>query len=172
MRLIHGSALKEFLERGEIIADCADSPAVCLDEIRVGLSLAPRLVTDLTDIDVERVEPASSRTTSDLTVVPGRFYLGSSQERIRIPNNVIGQMFTRSKYARVGLEFALSSSFIFPGYGWDDPQSFVFEISSRCAPIKLTAGRVYAFLVLYELEDCTFVKEAGTRFPLKPGFLG
>jgi hypothetical protein len=85
---------------------------------------------------------------------------------------MLGQMFTRSKFARVGLEFALSSSFIFPGYGLNDPVPFVFEISTRASTVTLTAGGTYAFLVMYELdEDVRCKPESGRPFPFIEGGL-
>lgn len=174
MRLLFGNELGAALDRNEVI--CAESGRAAnrLDDIRIGLSLDDSLITDIGDIDPTRLVPARfHRFRFEKTIIePGRFYLGASRERIRIPPNVMGQMFTRSKYARVGLEFALSSSFVFPGYGWDDPKPFVFEISARAAPIELRAGNVYAFLTLFILDRSLLPKPTRDReFPFVQGGL-
>jgi deoxycytidine triphosphate deaminase len=174
MKLLYGKALRDAIGRNEVIANCEDIDHACLDSVRVGLSLKDALITDMRDIDMQNLCPHQFRTAkvSEITIEPGRFYIGTSRERIRIPSNMLGQMFTRSKYARVGLEFALSSSFVFPGYGLKEPMPFVFEISTRTSPMKLTSGVTYAFLVLYELAEGIPCKPDGDKqFPFIEGGL-
>jgi deoxycytidine triphosphate deaminase len=168
MKLLYGKALRDALARQEIIADCDDIDRACLDSVRIGLSLHNVVLTDIQNIDMKSVVPRQFTRTefSELTLEPGHLYIGTSRERIRIPSNMLGQMFTRSKYARVGIEFALSSSFVFPGYGLDEPKPFVFEISTRVPSVTVTSGVTYAFLVLFQLdEDVPSKPEARRQFP-------
>jgi deoxycytidine triphosphate deaminase len=174
MKLLYGEALAAALKRNEIVVPESGCAVQRLDEIRIGLTLSGTLITDISEIDSREFKPTHFKRLefTKAPILPHHFYLGTSHERIRIPPNVIGQMFTRSKYARVGLEFALSSSFIFPGYGWHEPTPFVFEISARAAPVEVAAGEIYAFLVLFTLDDPIHPKPVQSRtFPFVEGGL-
>lgn len=174
MKLLYGEALTASLDRNEIVCARSGQSARRLDDIRVGLTLDGTVVTGIHDVDSRTLRPARFDRVefADTVISPGEFYLGVSRERIRIPPNVIGQMFTRSKFARLGIEFALSSSFIFPGYGWDNPTPFIFEISARAAPVQVSAGEVYAFLVLFTLDEPIVPKPGGNNeFPFVAGGL-
>lgn len=67
----------------------------------------------LGDMDVNR---AVSRTEKGWVIYPGAFTLGTTLERVRLPNDLVGRVEGRSTYGRLGLLVHVSAGFIDPGF--------------------------------------------------------
>jgi len=93
-------------------------------------------------------------------------------EEFSLPDNIMAIVYTRSKYARIGLEMVRSSVFVIPGFGRTTPTPIVFEISTSVEVTNLTSDEKYAFLLFYELTNGIELTASDykTRFPLM--FLG
>lgn len=75
--------------------------------------------------------------------------LGQTLERIKLPENIVGRIDGKSRFARIGLLVHLSSSFIQPGV--DNVQ--VLEIANFSPNnLELSPGLVVCQVVLEELK--------------------
>lgn len=85
-----------------------------------------------------------------------------------LPRNIFGIINTRSKYARLGLELARSSTFVIPGFGAERPSPIVFEITVPHSIQGLRAREAYGFLLLFEADFEIATESAAyiNRFPL------
>jgi dCTP deaminase len=68
---------------------------------------------------------------------PGEFALGMTQERITLPNDIVGWLDGRSSLARLGLMVHITAHAIDPG--WDGHLTFEFFNAGRL-PLALTPG--------------------------------
>jgi deoxycytidine triphosphate deaminase len=127
-----------------------------LDDLRIGLRLSEEILEIGGPVDISCQPDAANYQRHKLNrvhLMPGRFYLGTSRETFSIPNNIMGVLNTRSKYARLGLELARFSVYVAPGFGADEPASFVFEISPSVEIKGLSPDIPYGLLLLFEFED-------------------
>ncbi len=104
-------------------------------------------------IDIKENQDAAAYTerivTNSLTLKPGDFILGISEERIKLPGNICGIMTGRSRFARLGLAIHATSDFIQPGV--DNRQ--VFEIKNFSNnDLVLHAGAKISQLVLIKTK--------------------
>ncbi len=68
------------------------------------------------DIDVSRLgELVELEDHQYIELKPGDFVLGITKERIKLPENILGILSGRSRFARLGLMVHVSSNFIHPG---------------------------------------------------------
>ena len=63
---------------------------------------------------------------SEYIIKPGEFVLGSTYERIQVPNTIVGQLDGRSTIARVGLQIHCTSEIIDGNH--EHPRCVVLEI--------------------------------------------
>lgn len=147
-----------------------NAEALFLDDVRIGLRLRDKLLEVRSARKPRSMDSARKRElyVAEATLRPGRLYLGLSREELWLPPNVMGLLYTRSKYARLGLNMMGSSVFVIPGFGGGTPTPIAFELSVLVRMRGLTASERYAFLVLYELSGS--VSTGGDvyrrRFPL------
>jgi len=86
---------------------------------------------------------------SYLALEPGAFVLGITRERITLPDNIMGRLSGRSRFARVGLMVHVSSSIVQPGS--DNHQ--VLEIANLGnRTIRLYPGVRICQIVFEEVE--------------------
>jgi hypothetical protein len=97
--------------------------------------------------------PATRLDIETSTLRPGRFYLATTRERVRLGPNYFGSVHTRSKYARVGFETLTSSNFLVPGFGSTGPAPIVLEITTRLPTSGLSRDHVYCFMLIYRGSD-------------------
>ena len=84
-----------------------------------------------------------------IMLMPGQFILGITKEKIKMPNNVCGFLYGRTRFARFGLSIHTTASFIHAGVS----NNQVFEISNESnVPLVLKAGTKIAQLILMRTE--------------------
>ena len=80
---------------------------------------------------------------------PGEFILGITREKIKLPDNICGWIYGRSRFARFGLNVHSVASFIQPGVN----NKQVFEISNLSGmPLILKPGTKIAQIILERTE--------------------
>jgi deoxycytidine triphosphate deaminase len=85
------------------------------------------------------------------TLRPGEFFLGQTRERIAISNRIFGQLHTRSRWARLGLDCLGSSTYVSPGFGAGEAIPLVLEITTKIS-ISIADDDPIAALVLFEID--------------------
>jgi dCTP deaminase len=85
----------------------------------------------------------------EIVIMPGQFILGISKEKIKLPDNVCGWLYGRSRFARFGLSIHSTASFIHPGIH----NKQVFEISNTSnMPLVLKSGVKIGQIILERAE--------------------
>ena len=86
---------------------------------------------------------------NEIVVMPGQFLLGISKEKIKLPGNICGWIYGRSRFARFGLTVHSTASFIQPGIN----NKQIFEISNMSnIPLVLKAGTRIGQIILERVE--------------------
>jgi len=104
-------------------------------------------------IDVKK-ESDSTREVkiekSGFVLHPGEFILGSTKEKITLPNDIAAKLEGRSSLGRLGLIVHATAGYVDPGFsGW-----LTFEISNISnLPIRLYAGMRIAQLCFYQMTS-------------------
>jgi len=107
-------------------------------------------VVDLKDTGFEMA--FDLRKSRVIVLKPGELCLGKTLERIRLPNDVMGKLEGRSRYARMGLIIHTTSALVQPGS--DNRQ--ILEICNLAPfPIRLHAGMRVSQVVFERLESPT-----------------
>jgi deoxycytidine triphosphate deaminase len=150
-----------------------DAGEIFLDDLRIALRLRSQILQASGPVDLANPDEFnwSTHNLADVALMPHRFYLATSVEMLSLPNNMMGLICTRSKYARAGLELAQSSVFVIPGFGSSSPAPLVFEIYPRVELRGLRSNFPYGFLLLFELDEETKTGDLdyASRFPLSTG---
>ncbi len=105
---------------------------------------------DLAELDFKE---ATEKVVSDsLELMPGEMCLGLTLEKITLPDDIIGHLEGRSRYARMGLAVHVTSSLVQPGS--DNHQ--VLEIVNL-SPFKLVVrkGMRISQILFEKLESST-----------------
>jgi dCTP deaminase len=85
----------------------------------------------------------------EILVMPGQFVLGITKEKIKLPNNICGWIYGRTRYARFGLSVHSTASFIQPGVN----NKQVFEISNKSnMPLILKAGTKIGQIIFERID--------------------
>ncbi len=146
-------------------------PEYYLDDIRIGLSLdSISRMPDKIEIDVASNDDIDliKMGNKNINFLKDEFYLASTLEKFSLPNNIIGIINTRSKYARIGIETVNSSWFVIPNFGQEIPTPIILEIKSHVDILNVNVDDSLAYLLLFELDVRITPKEVKnylTRFP-------
>ncbi len=131
-----------------------------LDQIRFGLRLDSRLtyLNETVDLKLSTKHQysigESLRLNSNSILESNSFHLGKSCAKFELPANIIATIHTRSKFARVGLEFLCSSNLMIPGFGYEQPSEIVYEIRNTYRLKNFYDNYTfYSFLIFYELDE-------------------
>lgn len=162
MRVVDETRFAELIQNGGII----HRHCQYLDGIKIGLRIDPvghvlPAVVDLGDKG-SSLEPFDVRTEA---MVPGRLYLLRTEEAIALPPTIFGFMHTRSRFARLGLDFLGSSNYVAPAYGDGAPANLVLEVTCKAQTRNLPLDTAVAALVLFEVETPIRAHSATNRFP-------
>jgi len=68
---------------------------------------------DLKNFDYKKITKLIK--TDKITIKPGQLVLGITKEKIKLNENLAGDLEGRSRYARIGLLIHVSSNFVHPG---------------------------------------------------------
>ncbi len=83
---------------------------------------------------------------------PGDLILGKTVEKITLPDNIIGKLEGRSRYARMGLAVHVTSAVVQPG---SDNHQVLEIVNLAPFPIVLHAGMRISQLLLQKMESET-----------------
>jgi deoxycytidine triphosphate deaminase len=143
-----------------------------LDDIRLGLSVE-KLFEVEPEVDLLNVDKTQKKeiTINPIKLQKSNFYLGISGEKFSLPNNVIGLINTRSKYARIGIDVVNSSFLVIPGFGNSTPTPIVFEITTQTNINNFVIGDYYAYAIFFQIDNNvnlnSIEKEYEKRFPFE-----
>lgn len=85
------------------------------------------------------------------TIATNDFILGSTQETISLPDNIVACIEGKSSLARLGLQIHQTGGWIDAGFSGQVTLE-LYNVSNR--PIVLTAGMPIAQIVFFETEHC------------------
>jgi dCTP deaminase len=87
-----------------------------------------------------------------ITLKPGELCLGKTVERIKLPDDIMGSLEGRSRYARMGVIIHTTSALVQPG---SDNRQVLEIVNLAPFPIKLHAGMRVSQVVFERLESPT-----------------
>lgn len=126
---------------------------------------------DVTHIDVREKFEVTQLTDEgfggSIVIHPGEFLLGATNEKIELPNNILGLLEGRSSLARIGLVVHATASLVQPGF-----KGFLtLEMSNMSnLPIKLYVGMRIAKIAF--AQTTTPVKDQYGSVKLKSKYSG
>jgi len=94
-------------------------------------------------------EPIKNKNNS-LTIFPGEFYILKSKQKIRIPNNMAGEMIPYD--TAIGDFRAHYAGFFDPGFGNPNGSFAVLEVRTNEVPFTLDDDQIIATLVYEKLN--------------------
>lgn len=90
--------------------DIVIEPAMEPDQLQPA-SVDVRIGSELYDVDAD-----THIRTDRLCLQPGQFYLGTTQERVELPNDIAAQLAGRSSLGRMGVVVHKTAGWIDPGF--------------------------------------------------------
>lgn len=171
MRLLKKAELLKLIENKELVIESSlSSENLFLDELRFGLTI-DEIIELKGEVDLQHFTSVetSSVNIDSLIIYPERFYIGITNQKFGLPNNLIGFIYTRSMYARVGIEFVQSSNMIIPGFGMSKSTPIILEIQSNLTTRGFTKNDIYCFVLFFEVDeaiDSNVKIDYTSRFPL------
>lgn len=105
---------------------------------------------DLLETSFEKV--TRKIKAKQIVLAPGELVLGKTVERVTLPNNIIGSLEGRSRYARMGLAVHVTSSVVQPG---SDNRQVLEIVNLSPFPLLLHAGMRISQLILQKMESET-----------------
>ncbi len=97
-------------------------------------------------------EAFEMKKAQQITLKPGELCLGKTLERISLPDNVMGKLEGRSRYARMGVIIHTTSALVQPG---SDNRQVLEIVNLAPFPIKLHAGMRISQVVFEFLKTPT-----------------
>lgn len=119
--------IRERLEKGDLVIETLDDPEMQIQPASVDLRLANDFVVyrlsrmaviDPRDAEtVERYTESVHVKENDAFILhPGEFVLGSTRERVRIPDDLVARVEGRSSIGRLAVVVHATAGFIDPGF--------------------------------------------------------
>jgi dCTP deaminase len=109
-----------------------------------------RKIVDLRDTGFG--EAYELKKAQEITLKPGELCLGKTAERITLPEDIMGRLEGRSRYARMGVIIHLTSALVQPG---SDNRQVLEIVNLAPFPIKLHAGMRVSQVVFDQLKSPT-----------------
>ena len=162
--------LQKRLERGDIAVDPLDDPELQIQPASIDLRLASEFrvyqLPHVGSLDARNPE-AIQKYTKELVIEdgeafvlhPGEFALGSTYERVKIPNDLVARVEGRSSIGRLAVVVHATAGFVDPGF----EGQITLELSNlgRCA-VKLYPGMRISQIVFHTMTSAA-------RRPYGPG---
>lgn len=154
--MLRDSSIRQAIESGHLGIDPYD-PAMIQPaslDVRLGDSFqvfrSHRVGSiDLADPPVGLTEQVAPDDKNRFTVHPGEFCLGVTQERVRIPNDMLCKIDGRSSIGRLGLLVHITAGIIDPGF----EGTITLELANLTrVPIRLYPGLTIAQLTFQYLD--------------------
>jgi len=92
------------------------------------------------------------KRSESITLKPGELCLGKTLERVKLPNNVMGKLEGRSRYARMGVIIHTTSALVQPG---SDNHQVLEIVNLAPFPIKIHSGMRLSQVVFELLQTPT-----------------
>ncbi|WP_419918827.1 dCTP deaminase [Candidatus Poriferisocius sp.] len=142
--ILSDRTIRSELESGRIEIDPLDDGAIQPSSVDLRIDRHFRVFRNHTEgcIDVRKnmdtlTEPVSIETDGVFVLHPGEFVLGSTLERVRVPNNLVARLEGKSSLGRLGLLIHSTAGFV--DAGWNG--RLTLELSNVATlPITLYAG--------------------------------
>lgn len=166
MPLVSREKIKQLIEKKELII------TPILDDIQIGEStidlrignvfkMSRQTRTPYIDISTNEMERFFDTTYrdfgEDFILYPNQLVLASTFEFIKLPNNIMSHVYTRSSINRLGINIA---SIVQPGYSG----TLTLELKNiGHNAIKLTAGMRVVQLVLFDVQSDKFIPYSKIR---------
>jgi len=109
-----------------------------------------RQVVDLKETDFR--EAFELKKSSEITLKPGELCLGKTVEKLTLPNNIMGRLEGRSRYARMGVIIHTTSALVQPG---SDNRQVLEIVNLSPFPIRIHAGMRISQVVFETLKTRT-----------------
>ena len=109
-----------------------------------------RKVVDLRDVGF--AEAFEMKRAKEITLRPGELCLGKTLERIKLPDDIMGKLEGRSRYARMGVIIHTTSALVQPG---SDNHQVLEIVNLAPFPIKIHAGMRVSQVVFESLKSPT-----------------
>ncbi len=109
-----------------------------------------REIVDLRDTGFQSA--FDMKRAKEITLKPGELCLGKTVERIKLPDDIMGRLEGRSRYARMGVIIHTTSALVQPG---SDNRQVLEIVNLAPFPIKLHAGMRVSQVVFERLESKT-----------------
>lgn len=149
--------IQELIEKNQLLDPYTlDSLSSASYELRVGSYRSPS--------DNKPVGPTSLPAEAALQIKAGGFMLVGTIERLRIPNDVLGMLYLRSTYARLGF-VSWFQGVVDPGFE-GTPTILLHNLGGRV--LTITGGDRICHLVLERLSTAVARPYRG-RYYLAPG---
>jgi len=172
MGILTGKQIKNLMGSGKLILEREGGKEIGVNPASIDIHLSDKFIafkySHRTFVDSKEIEdPISGETVkpdgrhiiyhkyTDEYIGPRHYYvhdgdalLSSSEERLRLPDNVCGRFYGSTPLLKLGLEIKAASSwseFLEPGYKGD---LRIFFRNSAWMPIKVYASQVVGRLVL------------------------
>jgi len=160
MILSDGDILRR-LERGDLVVEPLDDVDLQVQPASVDLRLGPEFL-EFQHANIPCIHPTSEREVDEYveeTVVeegeefilhPGDFVLGTTYERVEVPDDLIAHVQGRSSMGRLAIVIHATAGIIDPGYRGQ----ITLELSNLgTAPVALTPGMRISQVIFTELKN-------------------
>jgi dCTP deaminase len=168
------------LEEGDLVVDPLDDPDIQVQPASIDLRLG-REFLEFQHANIACIHPNDEREVSeyvDLTEVeeggeyilhPGDFVLGTTKERVEIPDDLIAHVEGRSSLGRLAIVVHATAGLCDPGYHGQ----ITLELSNLGrAPVALSPGMRISQLTFTELKtpaDRPYGEERGSKYQNQAG---
>ncbi|WP_459192784.1 dCTP deaminase [Halosimplex sp. J119] len=168
------------LEEGDLVVEPLDDPDIQIQPASVDLRLG-REFLEFQHANIPCIHPNSEREVDEYveeTVVdadgefilhPGDFVLGTTHERVEIPDDLIAHVEGRSSLGRLAIVVHATAGLCDPGY----QGQITLELSNLgTAPVALTPGMRISQLTFTELKtpaDRPYGEERGSKYQDQSG---
>jgi dCTP deaminase len=168
------------LEAGDLVVDPLDDPDIQIQPASVDLRLG-REFLEFQHANIPCIHPNSEQEVDEYveeTVVPedgeyilhpGDFVLGTTHERVAIPDDLIAHVEGRSSLGRLAIVVHATAGLCDPGY----EGQITLELSNLgTAPVALTPGMRISQLTFTELKtpaDRPYGEERGSKYQGQSG---
>jgi dCTP deaminase len=167
--------IRSRLEQGDLVIDPLDDPELQVQPASVDLRLDKRfIVYRLPHVPV--IDPRAPETLESymsgveiadgepFVLHPGEFVLGSTIERVRIPNDLVARVEGRSSFGRLAVVVHATAGFIDPGF----EGQITLELSNlgRCAVLLYPGSRIsqIVFHTMTSPSERPYGKSRGSKY--------
>ena len=164
--ILSDRTIKEEIEAGRIVIDPFDPDCVQPSSIDLHVDSEFRVFANsrYPYIDVKQEQPdltelVETKPDEPFILHPGEFVLGSTQERVALPNDLVARLEGKSSLGRLGLLIHSTAGYVDPG--WDG--HLTLELSNVAnLPITLYPGMKIGQISFFRLTTAAEKPYGGT----------